>query len=225
VCALRRPALRGRKHKAPTGPPAARAHRGRLRLTPMLLGFSGIGPSTSVHSAANWKGVSPGETMKVLLTGGSGNLGQALVPSGVDVTLEVVPEMQPVFQFLAGSAPEADAAIRRLADWVRPKFGSAEAGLASFRFCAAKGASREKPSTGQEGLKIVGGPAVRIPLPPAESPSLAPSRSRTWRTPAFRAGVRGWVGDRVGRDAQGVSRSRQPAAISLSGHIPVPQCR
>ena len=43
--------------------------------------------------------------------------------SGVDVTLEVVPEMQHVFQFLAGTAPEADAAIRRLADWVRPRLG------------------------------------------------------------------------------------------------------
>ena len=43
--------------------------------------------------------------------------------SGVDVTLEVVPEMQHVFQFLAGTAPEADAAIQRLADWVRPKLG------------------------------------------------------------------------------------------------------
>src|SRR5215468_7839974 len=43
--------------------------------------------------------------------------------SGVEVKLEVVPEMQHVFQFLAGTAPEADAAIRRLADWVRPKLG------------------------------------------------------------------------------------------------------
>jgi acetyl esterase/lipase len=41
----------------------------------------------------------------------------------VDVTLEVVPEMQHVFQFLAGTAPEGDAAIRRLADWVRPRLG------------------------------------------------------------------------------------------------------
>jgi epsilon-lactone hydrolase len=43
--------------------------------------------------------------------------------SGVDVTLEVVPEMQHVFQFLAGTAPEADAAIQRLSGWVRPKLG------------------------------------------------------------------------------------------------------
>jgi hypothetical protein len=39
----------------------------------------------------------------------------------LDVTLEIVPEMQHVFQFLAGTAPEGDAAIRRLADWARPK--------------------------------------------------------------------------------------------------------
>jgi acetyl esterase/lipase len=43
--------------------------------------------------------------------------------SGVDVTLEIVPEMQHVFQFLAGTAPEADAAIQRLSGWVRPKLG------------------------------------------------------------------------------------------------------
>lgn len=45
--------------------------------------------------------------------------------SGVDVTLEVVPEMQHVFQFLAGVAPEADAAIARLAGWARPHLGLA----------------------------------------------------------------------------------------------------
>jgi monoterpene epsilon-lactone hydrolase len=37
------------------------------------------------------------------------------------VKLDVFPEMQHVFQFLAGVAPEADDAIRRLADWVRPR--------------------------------------------------------------------------------------------------------
>jgi epsilon-lactone hydrolase len=41
----------------------------------------------------------------------------------IDVTLDIVPEMQHVFQFLAGTAPEADAAISRLAAWVRPKLG------------------------------------------------------------------------------------------------------
>ena len=48
-----------------------------------------------------------------------------------------------------------------------------------------------------------GGPRVRILLPPAESQSLGRIRVRGSRTPAFRAGVRGWLGDPVGRDAQG----------------------
>ena len=38
------------------------------------------------------------------------------------------------------------------------------------------------------------GPIVRIQLPPADSPSLARIRFRRSRTPAFRAGVRGWLG-------------------------------
>src|ERR1700720_4495649 len=42
--------------------------------------------------------------------------------------------------------------------------------------------------------------------------------------PAFRAGLGSWLADRVSRDSLGVSISRQPAAISLSGHIPVPRC-
>jgi acetyl esterase/lipase len=43
--------------------------------------------------------------------------------AGVDVTIEEEPEMQHVYHFLAGVAPEADAAIARLAKWVRPKLG------------------------------------------------------------------------------------------------------
>jgi epsilon-lactone hydrolase len=44
-------------------------------------------------------------------------------PGNVEVRLEVVPDMQHVFHFSAGHAPEADDAIRRLAQWVRPKLG------------------------------------------------------------------------------------------------------
>jgi epsilon-lactone hydrolase len=43
--------------------------------------------------------------------------------AGVEVKLDVFPEMQHVFQFAAGYAPEADDAIHKLADWVRPKLG------------------------------------------------------------------------------------------------------
>ncbi|MGE3775382.1 MAG: alpha/beta hydrolase [Gammaproteobacteria bacterium] len=43
--------------------------------------------------------------------------------AGVDVRCDVEPEMQHVFHFLAGRAPEADSAIARLAAWVKPKLG------------------------------------------------------------------------------------------------------
>lgn len=43
--------------------------------------------------------------------------------AGVEVKLDIFPEMQHVFQFLAGSAPEADEAIGRMGAWVRPKLG------------------------------------------------------------------------------------------------------
>ena len=43
--------------------------------------------------------------------------------AGVDVTCEVFPEMQHVFQFMAGRAPEADDAVAKLARWVKPKLG------------------------------------------------------------------------------------------------------
>lgn len=43
--------------------------------------------------------------------------------AGVDIQCDVFPEMQHVFQFMAGRAPEADDAIQRLAAWVRPKLG------------------------------------------------------------------------------------------------------
>jgi epsilon-lactone hydrolase len=47
--------------------------------------------------------------------------------AGVDVRLDVFPEMQHTFQRMAGRAPEAHDAIRRLAEWVRPKLGLADA--------------------------------------------------------------------------------------------------
>ena len=40
---------------------------------------------------------------------------------GVDVTLVVVPQMQHVFPFMAGRAPEADQALADIAAWLRPR--------------------------------------------------------------------------------------------------------
>jgi acetyl esterase/lipase len=54
-------------------------------------------------------------------------LAKAIQRVGGEVTLEVHPEMQHVFHLLAGVAPEADDAIRKLAAWARPKLGLAKA--------------------------------------------------------------------------------------------------
>ena len=43
--------------------------------------------------------------------------------AGVDVSLEITPAMQHVFQVLAGSVEEADASIASIAHWLRPKLG------------------------------------------------------------------------------------------------------
>jgi acetyl esterase/lipase len=51
----------------------------------------------------------------------SRDLAEALRRADVAVKLDVFPEMQHVFHFLAGVAPEADEAIAKLAAWVRPK--------------------------------------------------------------------------------------------------------
>jgi len=43
--------------------------------------------------------------------------------AGVEVRLDVFPDMLHSFQMMAGRAPEADDAIQRLADWVQAKLG------------------------------------------------------------------------------------------------------
>jgi monoterpene epsilon-lactone hydrolase len=43
--------------------------------------------------------------------------------AGVEVRLDVFPEMVHSFQMMAGRAPEADDAIGRFAEWVRPRLG------------------------------------------------------------------------------------------------------
>jgi epsilon-lactone hydrolase len=52
-------------------------------------------------------------------------LAEALRRADVEVKLDIFPEMQHVFHFLAGTAPEADDAIRRQAAWVRPRLALA----------------------------------------------------------------------------------------------------
>ncbi len=43
--------------------------------------------------------------------------------AGVEVKVDIFPEMQHVWHFMAGAAPEADQAVQHMSDWVRPKLG------------------------------------------------------------------------------------------------------
>jgi monoterpene epsilon-lactone hydrolase len=58
-----------------------------------------------------------------LLLDDSRRLAQHARQAGVDTCLDVFPEQQHTFQMMAGRAPEADDAIRRLAEWVEPRLG------------------------------------------------------------------------------------------------------
>jgi epsilon-lactone hydrolase len=53
--------------------------------------------------------------------------------AGVEVRLDVFREMLHSFQMMAGRAPEADDAIARLAEWVRPKLGLPSGRKAALR--------------------------------------------------------------------------------------------
>lgn len=43
--------------------------------------------------------------------------------AGVDVRIDIFPEMQHCFQLMVGAAPEADQAVTQIAQWLRPKLG------------------------------------------------------------------------------------------------------
>jgi epsilon-lactone hydrolase len=50
-------------------------------------------------------------------------MGERLAAAGVEVTVEVWPEMVHVWHFFAGRVPEADAAIAAISRWLRPRLG------------------------------------------------------------------------------------------------------
>lgn len=62
-----------------------------------------------------------------LLVDDSRRLAERARKAGVDARLDIFPGLQHCFQFSAGRAPEADDAVRRLAEWVRPKLGLGDA--------------------------------------------------------------------------------------------------
>ncbi|KAK3675423.1 hypothetical protein LTR78_004506 [Recurvomyces mirabilis] len=51
-------------------------------------------------------------------------MAEKLQKAGVETVLKVQPEMQHVFEFMAGRAPESDASIKEIGAWVRKTVGS-----------------------------------------------------------------------------------------------------
>ena len=82
-----------------------------LLANPLYADLSGLGP---VY-------IQVGD--RELLLDDSRRLAESAEKAGVEVRLDVFPEQQHTFQMMAGRAPEADDAIHRLAEWVRPKLG------------------------------------------------------------------------------------------------------
>jgi acetyl esterase/lipase len=66
-----------------------------------------------------------------LLLDDSRRLAEHARRAGLEVRLDVFPDQQHTFQMAAGRAPEADDAIGRLAEWVRPKLGLGRAAPAA----------------------------------------------------------------------------------------------
>jgi epsilon-lactone hydrolase len=58
-----------------------------------------------------------------LLLDDSRQLAERAEKAGVEARLDIFADQQHTFQMMAGRAPEADDAIQRFADWVRPKLG------------------------------------------------------------------------------------------------------
>jgi acetyl esterase/lipase len=58
-----------------------------------------------------------------LLLDDSRQLAERAEKAGVAARLDIFPDQQHTFQMMVGRAPEADDAIRRFAEWVRPKLG------------------------------------------------------------------------------------------------------
>ena len=50
-------------------------------------------------------------------------LAHRALDAGVEVKLEIYPEMQHIFQICAGNLPQADLAIQRAAAWLKPRLG------------------------------------------------------------------------------------------------------
>ena len=53
----------------------------------------------------------------------STRLAESAEAAGVEIRLDVFPEMQHIFQRFTGNMPEADEAIAQISAWLRPRLG------------------------------------------------------------------------------------------------------
>jgi epsilon-lactone hydrolase len=97
------------------------------RLTGMLLGDSGDPQDPLVSPLyADLAGLPPlyiQASPDEVLVDDSRSFAERAQQAGVEVRLDLFPGQQHTFQMAAGRSPEADDAIRRLAEWARPKLG------------------------------------------------------------------------------------------------------
>jgi hypothetical protein len=85
---------------------------------------------------------------------------------------------------------------------------------AGVRAGASGAVGRDAQDTATSGLRAAISLSGYLPVPHRRWVILSSDRAQAKprsRTPAFRAGVHGWLGDKVGRDAPAVSILRQPA--------------
>jgi acetyl esterase/lipase len=75
-------------------------------ISPLYADFSGFPPFV-VHVGGD-----------ELLLDDSTRLAERAADAGADVTIEIWPEMQHVFQIAAGNVPESDASVAKLGAWL-----------------------------------------------------------------------------------------------------------
>jgi acetyl esterase/lipase len=99
-----------------------------LNMAGLFLGGASRQDPTANMMYADFKGFPPTYVQVggyEVIMDDSTRVAERIRQAGSECKLEVFPEMQHVFQFMAGRAPEADDAIAKLASWVKPKLGLA----------------------------------------------------------------------------------------------------
>jgi epsilon-lactone hydrolase len=117
----------GASHDANDGKDMLLSREFALRLAGMFLGETGDPRDPLVSPLhADLAGLPPlyvQASSDEVLADDSRSFAQRAEQAGVEVRLDLFPGQQHTFQMAAGRSPEADDAIRRLADWARPRLG------------------------------------------------------------------------------------------------------